>query len=151
MPFGVLKSAVFSRDGRFVITAHDDQTARVWDAATGSEVHVLRHNAGVQFAIMTPDSRHVATASGTLTHFRSPSNASRVNSRPWKGSGSASNEEFAALQVTAPFADAFGQLGNPGRDMEHAVTVNNDFRNLFAFFGLDSPAPPELMTEYCRS
>jgi WD40 repeat protein len=60
---GALESALFSPDGRFVVTASDDQTARVWDAATGKEVHLLRHKAGVRFAVMTPDGRRVATAS----------------------------------------------------------------------------------------
>src|SRR5262249_3016334 len=51
---GALHSALFGTDGRFVVTASDDQTARVWDAATGKEVHLLRHKASVQFAVMTP-------------------------------------------------------------------------------------------------
>ncbi len=63
---GALRSALFSTDGRFVVTASDDQTARVWDVATGKEVHLLRHKAGVQFAVMTPDGRRVATASDTV-------------------------------------------------------------------------------------
>ena len=61
-----MKSAVFSADGRFVVTASDDQTARVWDAATGKEVLLLRHKAPVQFALMTPDGRRLATASDTV-------------------------------------------------------------------------------------
>ena len=63
---GAVRSAVFSPNGRFVVTASDDQTARVWDAATGKEVLLLRHKAPVQFALMTPDGRHVATASDTV-------------------------------------------------------------------------------------
>ena len=63
---GAVKSAVFSADGRFVIAASDDQTARIWDAATGKEVLLLRHKAPVQFALMTPDGRHLATASDTV-------------------------------------------------------------------------------------
>jgi WD40 repeat protein/serine/threonine protein kinase len=63
---GAVMSALFSTDGRFVVTASDDQTARVWDAATGKEVHLLRHKASVQFAVMTPDGRRVATASDTV-------------------------------------------------------------------------------------
>jgi WD40 repeat protein len=63
---GTLKSAMFSPDGRFVVTASDDQTARVWDAATGKEVIPLRHKSSVLFAEMTPDGRHVATASDTV-------------------------------------------------------------------------------------
>ncbi len=63
---GTVRSALFSADGRFVVTASDDQTARVWDAATGKEVLVLRHNAPVQFAVMFPDGGRLATASDTV-------------------------------------------------------------------------------------
>jgi eukaryotic-like serine/threonine-protein kinase len=63
---GAVTSALFSPDGRFVVTASDDQTARVWDAATGKEVHLLRHKSRVQFAVMMPDGRRVATASDTV-------------------------------------------------------------------------------------
>jgi WD40 repeat protein len=61
-----VNSALFSTDGRFVVTASDDQTARVWDAATGQELHVLRHKGSVQFALMSPNGRRVATASDTV-------------------------------------------------------------------------------------
>jgi WD40 repeat protein len=63
---GALSSALLSSDGRFVITASDDQTARVWDAATGKELLLLRHKGGVAFALMTPDGKRVATASDTV-------------------------------------------------------------------------------------
>ena len=63
---GAVRSALFSTDGRFVVTASEDQTARVWDAATGKEVLLLRHKGSVQFAVMTPDGRRVATASDTV-------------------------------------------------------------------------------------
>ena len=63
---GALKSALWSQDGRFVVTASDDMTARVWDAATGKEVHLLRHKASVAFATMTADDRRVVTASDTV-------------------------------------------------------------------------------------
>jgi len=63
---GSLLSAQFSPDGRFVGTASGDQTARVWDAASGKGKVLLRHRDGVAFAAMSADGRHVATASDTV-------------------------------------------------------------------------------------
>ncbi|MBL8166082.1 MAG: hypothetical protein JNJ61_29135, partial [Anaerolineae bacterium] len=44
---GRVLSAVFSPDGRFILTAGDDGTARIWDATTFSEVRVLGSRGGV--------------------------------------------------------------------------------------------------------
>jgi serine/threonine protein kinase len=60
---GDVTGAAFSPDGRLVVTASDDQTARVWDAATGKEVcPPLRHKGYVNRAAFSPDGRLVVTA-----------------------------------------------------------------------------------------
>ena len=38
---GPIGSAVLSPDGKYRLTASWDQTARIWDAATGQEVRTL--------------------------------------------------------------------------------------------------------------
>ena len=38
---GRVRSAAYSPDGTQIVTASDDQTARIWDAATGQEVRTL--------------------------------------------------------------------------------------------------------------
>ena len=48
-------SASFSSDGKRVVTASMDQTARVWDAETGKPVgEVMRHAAQVVSASFSP-------------------------------------------------------------------------------------------------
>jgi WD40 repeat protein len=54
----------FSPNGRLVVTASVDHTARIWDAYTGHLLHVLRgHFFAVRTASFSPDSRWVVTAS----------------------------------------------------------------------------------------
>src|SRR5215470_8397272 len=63
-----VSSAAFSRDGSRVVTASIDKTARIWDAATGKEIAVLRgHEQAVESAAFSPDGTHVVTASGDNT------------------------------------------------------------------------------------
>ena len=61
----LLNSARLSPDETRVLTASDDGTARVWDAATGTETAVLRHGDMVFDAWFTPDGQRVITASGS--------------------------------------------------------------------------------------
>jgi WD40 repeat protein len=61
-----VSSAVFSPDGKLVVTASDDGTARVWEwrEATGHTVEELRgHASGVRWAVFSPDGKWVVTTS----------------------------------------------------------------------------------------
>jgi WD40 repeat protein len=59
---------VLSPDGKRIVTASLDDTARVWDAATGKQIVVLRgHQDIVNSAEFSPDNRRIVTASSDNT------------------------------------------------------------------------------------
>ena len=61
-------TAAFSADGRRVVTASWDSTARVWDAEKGTLLAELRgHQSSVSTAAFSADGRRVVTASGDST------------------------------------------------------------------------------------
>ena len=63
-----MKSATFSPDGARIVTASGDRTARVWEAATGTEIAALRgHKGWVHSAAFSPDGARIVTASGDRT------------------------------------------------------------------------------------
>ena len=61
----------FSPDGRWIATASDDGTARVFDPETGDERSPLDHDGWVNWVAFSPDGRWMATASddGTARVF----------------------------------------------------------------------------------
>jgi WD40 repeat protein len=60
-------SAAFSPDGKYVVTASSDATARLWDTA-GRQIAVLEgHGGPVLSAVYSPDGRRVLTASADNT------------------------------------------------------------------------------------
>jgi hypothetical protein len=59
-----VNAASFSPDGKRVVTASDDRTARLWDAETGKKIAVLKaHTNWVRSASFSPDGKRVVTAS----------------------------------------------------------------------------------------
>jgi hypothetical protein len=57
-------SAAFSPDGSRIVTASEDKTARIWDAASAKEIAVLRgHDSYVRSAAFSPDGSRIVTAS----------------------------------------------------------------------------------------
>ena len=62
-------SAAFSPDGRRIVTASADKTARLWDAATGQQIGapLSGHDGPVVSAAFSPDGRRIVTASGDKT------------------------------------------------------------------------------------
>jgi WD40 repeat protein len=70
---GPVNVAEFSRDGRRVVTASADGTARIWDVETGRQLASLSHNnspvsnPSVRHASFSPGGRYVVTAATDKT------------------------------------------------------------------------------------
>jgi len=63
-----VQKLIFSPNGIWLVTGHDDNTCRIWDVAHGTEVHTLS-SAFFGTIAFCPDSRSVATGNddGTIT------------------------------------------------------------------------------------
>ena len=55
-------SVAFSPDGQRIVTGSRDQTAKVWEAASGRELLTLKgHRIGIVSVAFSPDGRHIVT------------------------------------------------------------------------------------------
>jgi WD40 repeat protein len=66
---GFVFSAAFSRDGKRIVTASSDKTARLWDAESGKQIGtpLVGHEGAVFSAAFNPDGKRVVTASSDKT------------------------------------------------------------------------------------
>ena len=64
-----MKSAAFSPDGKRIVTASSDKTARIWDAASGKPIGepLKGHEDAVNSAAFSPDGRRIVTGSWDKT------------------------------------------------------------------------------------
>lgn len=63
---GDVYSAVFSSDGKYILTASSDSTARLWEAETGDQIGpVMKHHGPVAKALFSPDGKQVLTIVST--------------------------------------------------------------------------------------
>jgi WD40 repeat protein len=105
---GTVYGSAYSRDGRLIVTASIDKTARVWDAMTGKlQATLTGHTGPVNDAAFSPDGRLVVTASDDGT------------ARIWEA---LSGHLLATLSV--PGVEVRKAVFSP--DGKHVVTVGSD-------------------------
>jgi WD40 repeat protein len=67
---GKVRAVAFSPDGRTLYSASEDETARVWDVATGECRRTLSHGEYVYCLAVSPDGRNLVTGDDTgSVHF----------------------------------------------------------------------------------
>jgi WD40 repeat protein len=85
---GVCWLAAFSADDRLLLTASSDNTARLWDAATGKPaLSPFRHESAVLWASFSPDSRAFATSTESGTARVWDTATGRLLSEPMRHPG----------------------------------------------------------------
>jgi hypothetical protein len=84
---GSVSRSAFSPDGRRIVTGGEDQTARVWDMASGKEVLTLKGHAGAFYSAgFSPDSRRVGTINSQawrLNLLRAPAMNLQMHRLTW--------------------------------------------------------------------
>ena len=65
---GAVKVAVFSPDGKYLVTGGRDRTAKLWEISTGREMRTfIGHQGTIEALCFTPDGKYIATGSTDKT------------------------------------------------------------------------------------
>ncbi len=127
-------SAQFSPDGQRVVTASQDNTARLWDAASGKPIgQPMKHGDNVSSAQFSPDGQRVVTASWDKTARLWDAASGKPIGQPMKHEGSVNSARFSpdGRRVVTASEDKTARLwdaanGKPiGQPMKHEGEVSS--------------------------
>jgi dipeptidyl aminopeptidase/acylaminoacyl peptidase len=129
-----VRSAQFSPDGQRVVTASEDKTARVWDAASGKPIgEPMEHESEVLSAQFSPDGQRVVTASEDKTARVWDAASGKQVGEPMKHEDIVNSAQFSpdGKRVVTASADKTARVwdaasGKPvGEPMKHEDIVNS--------------------------
>jgi hypothetical protein len=91
-----LINASFSPDGRWIVIASSDRTARVWDAANGKAIgEPMRHDGQIKSAVFSPDGKWIVTASEDGTAHLWASMSGKPVGEPMRHDGRVNDAVFS--------------------------------------------------------
>src|SRR6516165_4143875 len=134
-----VKTAAFSGDGKLVVTASDDNTARIWDAGGGTEIAVLKgHDGAIFSAAFSADDKRLVTMSDRTARIwdAESGNEIAVLKGHTDGMDSAAISGDGKLVVTAS-EDATARIWDAKSGREIAVLKNHDSALNNATFSAD--------------
>jgi serine/threonine protein kinase/WD40 repeat protein len=76
---GPVRFVGFSSDGKIILTASEDKTAAIWDAATGLRLLTKNHDEPLSTAAFVPGGQNVATVADKKVFFWNPSTGQSTN------------------------------------------------------------------------
>jgi len=131
---GTIASAVFSPDGRMILSGSEDKTLRVWDVETGKEI--ARHEADSHYTnhvAVSPDGRYIVSGGGKYVedgkgiddgdHALRLFRMSTSDKRPAATAGEPTTDDF----VTLPNGWRVGKPVNLGPVVNHAYIDMHPF------------------------
>ena len=137
---GPVNSVVFSTDGRRVVTASTDGTARVWDAETGQPFgSPLKHNGTVNSAAFSADGRLVITASDDNTARVWDAQTDQPLGSPLKHNGTVNSAAFSTdgRRVITASSDGTARMWDAETGQPFGSPLKHNGPIYFAAFSTD--------------
>jgi len=132
--------AVFCPDGARILTAFNDHTARIWDAATGRPLaDPLRHSDWVRSAVFSPDGTQILTTSDDNTARLWDTATGRPLAMPLRHEKRIESAVFSpdGTQILTTSDDNTAQLLDSATGRPLAVPLRHEKRIKSAFFSPD--------------
>jgi WD40 repeat protein len=133
-----VRSARFSQDGKRVVTASWDGTAKVWSSDHGAWLATLHHAARVESADFSPDGRYVATASEDRTARIWSTESGRQIGEPLRHGDGVYTVQFSPpntnLRILTASQDGTARIWDASAGSASEITLHHEKEVHLAFF-----------------